>query len=325
MSTRQVTFAINQRPDSRFYFDGEAPLKGFDGIMVERPKSWTFYVDMVTDVPWDVADLAFSHYLIAKDLGKPLTAVPAFQLRFFPHSGLTVRKDAGINTPADLVGKRVGVHDWGINPAVWLRGALTHQYEVPTERITWAESAAAPSFPGLTYPRSRRYTIEQWTPRPEVAHSQRDSYGLAEALETGAVDAVALTGLGQAETERSRRLFADPAAEARRYVEQTGVFPINTVFVLKQETAERLPDLGPTVLETASVALEKYTAEIDRDGAPNHTYVPVSLAKEMGQYPFRHGLEANRAAIQMMIAYCYEQGLIKTLYRPEDLFVASCR
>ena len=45
----------------------------------------------------------------------------------------------------------------------------------------------------------------------------------------------------------------------------------------------------------------------------------------MGQYPFRHGLEANRAAIQMMIAYCYEQGLIKTLYRPEDLFVASCR
>src|SRR5262249_4986883 len=81
MSPRQVTFAINQRPDSRFYFDGEAPLKSFEAVMVERPKSWTFYVDMVTDVPWDVADLAFSHYLIAKDLGKPLTAVPAFQLR----------------------------------------------------------------------------------------------------------------------------------------------------------------------------------------------------------------------------------------------------
>ena len=79
MSTREVTFAINQRPDSRFYFDGQAPIKGFDTIMAERPKSWTFYVDMVTDVPWDVADLAFSHYLIAKDLGKPLTAIPAFE------------------------------------------------------------------------------------------------------------------------------------------------------------------------------------------------------------------------------------------------------
>jgi len=133
-----------------------------------------------------------------------------------------------------------------------------------------------------------------------------------------------LPGLGRPATEQTRPLFADPAAEMRAYGEQTGVIPINTVFVLKQETVERYPDLAPAVLEMTSAALAAYTAEIDGSGAANHTYVPVALARELGLYPFRQGLDANRAAIQMMIAYCYEQGLINTLYRPEDLFVASC-
>jgi hypothetical protein len=125
-------------------------------------------------------------------------------------------------------------------------------------------------------------------------------------------------------TEQTRPLFADPAAEMRQYVEQTGVIPINTVFVLKQATVERYPDLAPAVLEMTSAALAAYTEEIDRSGGAHHTYVPVALARELGRYPCRQGLDANRAAVQMMIVYCYEQGLINTLYRPEDLFVASC-
>lgn len=324
MSRPQVTFAINRRPDSRFYFDGHSRITGFDMVLPEQPRKWTFYADMTSDVPWDVADLAFSHYLIARDMGKPLTAVPAFQLRFFPHMGLSVHKDAGIAAVRDLVGKTMGAPDWGINPAVWLRGALTHQYDVPTERIVWAESEHQPGFPGLDYPHSPRYQFKRLQVAPEAAFSQAANYGLPELLNAGVIDASSFTGLGRADLGNVRRLFADPLAEARAYVAQTGVIPINTVFVLNQETVDRYPDLAPATLEMLARALDEYTAEIDASGAENHTYVPVALAKEMGQYPFRQGLEANRAAVAMMIAYCYEQGLIKTLYRPEDLFVSSC-
>jgi hypothetical protein len=36
-----------------------------------------------------------------------------------------------------------------------------------------------------------------------------------------------------------------------------------------------------------------------------------------------YGFQANRDAIRLMIAYCYEQGIIRTLFEPEDLFLLT--
>jgi len=47
-------------------------------------------------------------------------------------------------------------------------------------------------------------------------------------------------------------------------------------------------------------------------------------APDWGFNPAEHGPEPNRRAIRMMIQYCYEQGLIRTLYKPEELFAESC-
>ena len=280
-------------------------------------------MDMLTDLPWDVGEQAFSHYLIARDAGVPIIALPIFQLRFLPHFGLVVNRRAGIETPQDLVGKKVGAPDWGFNPAVWLRGILAHQYNVPLEKVTWCESEATPLFPNVSYPRSSRYEFIKVKPPEDVRLSQKESYGMPILLDQHKLDALSMAGFG-ASTENAKRLFSDPMEEARQYVADTGLIPINTLFVIKEESAERFPDLAPAIIQAIAAASKSYAAEIASGATENDTYVPVKFARELDLYPFKQGLSPNMRAVQMMITYCYEQGLIKKLYQPEELFLKSC-
>ena len=48
-----------------------------------------------------------------------------------------MRSDATIESPEDLKGKRVGVGDYQMTAAVWVRGFLTHEYGVKPEDIVW--------------------------------------------------------------------------------------------------------------------------------------------------------------------------------------------
>src|SRR5712692_6056439 len=186
MAHPQLTFTTGRRYDTRFLLGGEVQVRGFDIAYTDAgPAPWPQFLDMVTKLSYDIGEQAFSHYLIAKDQGKPLTAIPVFVSRFFPQIGARVHRDSGIREPADLVGKRAGVLGFGYNPAAWMRGILVHQYDVPVERIIWVEDADDPMFAGLAYPRSRRYTVERAQGVAEMLGQQP-----IELLETGQLDAL---------------------------------------------------------------------------------------------------------------------------------------
>src|SRR5687768_9365831 len=59
-----------------------------------------------------------------------LVGLPVFTSRLFRHSFIFVNRDAGIESPEDLVGRRVGVTDYTVSAAVWIRGMLEHDYGV---------------------------------------------------------------------------------------------------------------------------------------------------------------------------------------------------
>ena len=59
---------------------------------------------------FDVSEISFSSYIRTVATGNSAyIGVPAFVSRIFRHSGIYVRKDAGINKPEDLRGKRIGL------------------------------------------------------------------------------------------------------------------------------------------------------------------------------------------------------------------------
>src|ERR671934_1384940 len=74
---------------------------------------------------FDVSELSFSSYIRTVAAGSSAyVGIPAFVSRIFRHSGMYVRTDAGIRTPADLRGKRVGLPEYQITAVVWVRGLM---------------------------------------------------------------------------------------------------------------------------------------------------------------------------------------------------------
>ena len=55
----------------------------------------------------------------------------------FFHTRILVRKDAKIEKPADLKGKRVGVPEYQQTWAVWSRGVLKDEFGVRPQDIAW--------------------------------------------------------------------------------------------------------------------------------------------------------------------------------------------
>lgn len=311
MADRKLTLVTGRRYETKFLLDGTIKVRDFDVECIDAgPAPWPVFRDMVTTISYDVGEQAMSHYLLAKDRGKPLTAIPVFTSRFFPQMGVTINRSSGIRDPRDLIGKRVGVAGFGYNPAAWIRSILTHQYDVPVERIIWVEDAEDRFLAGLDYPRSRRFTVER-------------AAGVADLVLKGELDANIPAGGGPAPTETTTKLFDDPYAEIRAYVRDTGVFPINTVMTLKQEVADRYPDLPARLMEAFTQARALYMDEVRSGKETDHMGIQTSALFDMGLFPDEYGLGPSRNAVRMMITYCYEQGLIRKLYEPEDLFVCG--
>jgi len=62
------------------------------------------------------------------------TLIPVFISRIFRHRNVFVHADAGIKTPQDLRGKRVGTPGYGMSANTWIRGFLLDEYGVKAYR-----------------------------------------------------------------------------------------------------------------------------------------------------------------------------------------------
>jgi len=99
---------------------------------------------------FDVSEMSFSSLMMAKSQGdERWVGLPVFTTRRFFHSEILVRRDAGIDTPADLKGKRVGVPEYQQTAALWTRGALQHEFGVHAEDMEfWMERIPSHSHRG---------------------------------------------------------------------------------------------------------------------------------------------------------------------------------
>lgn len=290
---------------SGYLASGRVPVKGFDvEVVAPQPNPAAVFNDLLDHLAHDVVDLPLSNYIIARDLGKPLTAIPVFPTMFFPLLGPMVNRKAGIRTVDDLLGKRVGVSGFGFNPAVLARTILVHHYDLPIERIIWVEGEPN-SMSSVPFPRSRRFTIEK-------------AENLMQQLDQGKIDAVFMSDGGVEPTDLIDRLFADYRVELRRYVAATGTFPMNSVIVIKDDVLKANPGLDRSLIGAYREAWALYASEAS-DSA-EHMGLGVGELRSMGLFPPPQGFQANRQAVRIMIHACYEQGLIRTLLEPEDLF-----
>ena len=102
--------------------DGRVTVPGveIDGHILPTSKLFPIAVQ---EARFDVTELSVSSYVlqVSRGLGA-YTAIPVFVSRAFRHNGFFGRAGAGVTGPADLAGRNVGVPEYQMTAALWMRG-----------------------------------------------------------------------------------------------------------------------------------------------------------------------------------------------------------
>jgi 4,5-dihydroxyphthalate decarboxylase len=270
---------------------------------------------MIHDKEFDIAEFSMSTYLMAKNRGVPMTAVPVFPRRLFSASQMFVHPDSNLWEPKDLIGKKVALSSFQTTLSLLAKGDLKFEYGVPWEDIHWCVTTGEKV---------------KFTPKPGVKITKiAPDADLGALLEAREIDAFFIPHpphsvmSGKA---KARRLFKDTRAEELRYFRKTGYFPIMHVLAIRQELAEREPWLPAAVMamyaQAKAIAASYYEdPNWSRLAWGRHYF--ESERDLLGADPWPIGLAANRKNIERFIEYSHDQGLIGERYEPERLFAAS--
>ena len=117
--------------------DGRVEPEGVDLTFIPLRPGETFW-RMLNHEEFDFSEMSLSSYTILRSEGDTrFIAIPVFPSRVFRHSAVYLRANSKIEKPQDLKGKRIGVGDYQMTAAVWVRGFLLHDYDVRPEDVTW--------------------------------------------------------------------------------------------------------------------------------------------------------------------------------------------
>jgi len=272
---------------------------------------------MLQQGEFDICELSLSSYLIAKSRGMPFTAIPVFPRRLFSLSQMWVNAKAGIHSPQDLIGKKVGLSTFQTTLSVLAKGDLQTEYGVPWRQIAWyiSKDEAVPLKP--------IEGVDMQLVKPGQKMGAMLEHGLIDALMVPHPPQEALRGGGVI-----HRLFADPRAEESKYFQKNGYYPIMHVIAFKDDVLTQNPSLATSVVEAFDRAKEACREYYDD---PNWSrfvwgrHLFEEERKAFGDDPWPHGVQKNRANLERFIGYSLDQGLMEKKLAVEDLFAASTR
>ncbi len=325
----KITFsmAISSNPRTWPILDGTVQPDGINLVPTILHPSEMFWRQL-RYAEFDISEMSFSSLIIAKSKGDDRwVGLPVFTTRRFFHTRVLVRKDAGIESPADLKGKRVGVPEYQQTGVLWTRGVLKHEFGIePKEMEFWMERTPDISHgaaTGFTAPAG--VTIHQ-IPAEKNIGSMMVSGELQATLhylkDPNLVDRSTADLLTHPEI---KTLFPDPRAEGIRYYQKTGIFPINHGMVVRREIAEQHPWVILNLLKAFEAANEvANTRRMSHIEYYLETGLLPAEATHALETPLvRHGIRQNRITLETAAKYSYEQGLISQPVQLEDVFAVS--
>jgi 4,5-dihydroxyphthalate decarboxylase len=322
MGALRVVFAGGDYDHTRAFADGTIRPEAVDLTYVHLPTEETFW-RMQRYQDFDASELGMSGYIGLVARGDcPFVAIPAFVSRTFRHGCLFVNSAAGIQAPADLRGKRVGLPNYGMAAALWIRGMLQHDHGVRPADIEWVQAGLRE--PGRQQP--TRYSLPA-----EISLRSVMDRPLDQMLVTGEIDALMTARMPPSFLSRDprvRRLFPDYKEVEQDYYRRTGFFPIMHCVVLRRSLYEAHPWVAPNLLRALEAskqwALER-AYDYDALRYPLPWLVPdmEEVRQLMGHDPWPYGVEPNRATLEAMCQYAQEQGLTQRRVAVEELFAPN--
>jgi 4,5-dihydroxyphthalate decarboxylase len=276
---------------------------------------------------FDVSEMSMSSLTIATSQGPTQwVAIPVFTTREFFHLRALVRVASGIEQPADLKGKRVGVPEYQQTAAIWGRGVLQHEFGVHPRDIEWhMERTPETSHGGSTGFKP---------PDGVTVHQIPASTNIGEMMVKGELDATLLyltdpnlvdrSRIDLSKDDRFRPLF-DRKAEGPRYFKKTGIYQINHGMVIRRSIHERYPWAALNIF--SAFAKARAAVVRARDTALHRHYEPGLIGDEvrkaLGADPMAYGVKSSRKVLETITQYVHEQGLTQRRVALEEIFAPS--
>lgn len=279
----------------------------------------------LVDHAWDVVEFPVASYLRDLDNAKRYLALPVFPSRHFRFSSVYTHRAAGLKKPADLAGKRIGIPVWDMAAAVWLRGIFAQYYDLPAKAPIYVTNGLEAARSGDEHPQfyPADFTIEQ---------SDAEG-GLAGMLARGEIDAL-YTARAPSTWDPSdpdcavAPLFDDVMAAEADYYATSKILPPMHLWAVKRDIAEANPALTQALFDAFHAAEKAAQARIF-DSSALSVMLPWAMEhileteRLLGKHYWQGGFAANRHMFEALIRYTHQDGLISTMFQPEDLFDAA--
>ncbi len=313
MRKLELTLACGRYDRTQPLIDGRVQPEGVDLTFLPLRPGETFW-RMLNHGEFDVSEMSLSSYTILRSEGDTrFIAIPVFPSRVFRHSALYVRADSSIERPEDLKGKRVGVGDYQMTAAVWVRGFLTHEYGVTSEDVVWVTGKPIRSIK---------------PPDGIRLESIPDDTTLEAMLERGEIDALISVMIPRKLGQTVRRLFRDSRKVEIEYYKKTRIFPIMHTLVLKTSLYEEKPWLAVSFYRAFCRA---------RDLAHQSTYDTDALTVSLpwvideveatrgifGPQIWDYSIEGSFPTLNALATYLDEQKLSRRRMSVDELFVPN--
>jgi 4,5-dihydroxyphthalate decarboxylase len=323
MNVLELSLGCCNYDRTKAIFDGRVRMEGCSLVPLALEPEEIFH-RAFRGQEFDICEMSLSSHTLNVARGSSnYVAVPAFLSRAFRHSGIYIRTDRGIHSPADLRGKKVGIPEYQITANVWIRGMLLDEYGIYPSEIRWRRG-------GLEQPgRTERSPIA--LPSEIEVIQIPDNTSLSEQLRTGELDAVfgakapSCFLMGDPSVAR---LFPDYRKAEQMYFAKTRIFPTMHVVGIRKTLVEKHPWLPVSVYKGFLEAKRLATEELAQIG---HLAVslPWSVAELdatrqlMGADYWSYGLAENLHVIETFTRYHHEQGISPRRVKPEELFYGS--
>jgi 4,5-dihydroxyphthalate decarboxylase len=323
MAKLKLSCTLSTNPRTIPIINGSVKPEGID-LEVTPLFPSEMFLRQLKFAEFDVSEMSLSSLTIATSQAPTeWVGLPIFTSRRFFHTGIYIRTDRGIDSPADLAGKNVGVPEFQQTAALWARAVLRHEFGVDSRTMHWhMERSPAQSHGGQT----------GFSPPPGIDLQYIPAEkNIGQMLVDGELDAlihwidernlVDRSSVNPLSSPNVRMLF-DRVAEAKRYYAKTNVYPINHGMVVRRSIVEKHPWVVLNLYDAFVRAKEHIAHQIDVELYPYFEggLFDDSVAPALKRDPLAYGVKSSRHVLEMIAQATVDDGLAKRKIGLDEMF-----
>lgn len=297
METLDLTIGLSRNPYAEALFEGVVQPKG---IRLTCLSEFSEGLDNTGERHRQIlggqlagGECSTSSFLLAKTRGVPLTAIPVFPARGFPHRQIFCHAEAPIKTPSDLSGKKVTVHRWNSTSPTWTKGLLENEYGVNLRSVHWYTAEPDPEGEGAP-PDFEIMRI------PEPATREKAIDMLASGQLDAGLDPYIQPGPG------IRRVLENWHDDAAAFFRRTGIYPMSHTVVIRSSVLEQHPWVAESLLEAFRASRREAPKYLKPEARAHEDW----LHEVLGDDPHAYRLgPAEQRTLQELVRYQFQQGL----------------